>query len=336
MEPTRIDVRVTTGDGQEWSCCANATPLGTAASASLPRRLVTNLAAITSVGLIVVLLLAVYTDAFSAVAAALGLGGVFIWVGFLKNMLTDDRKAQMQAWFESAVLMSKATPAVVLIVFGGVAAYLGRNGVVVLDSTGDRETRLITVRAPDNTIVALVRLAPNAQTKISLAAFPPKEYRVEVRDLPFASVRLRPFSHRVMYMPASFEERPLTIIRVDPALAMTENFAMAVSVMRDRQVIAHQTVSLPSLQGRPMWVGCNASVPVPRHVIDLWRLDFASSNIPAAWEKPPGALFDTLVFRRGDTVTVELLNGRTVVDRGSVVVQGGEFLQGTFKEIYLK
>jgi hypothetical protein len=337
MEPTQIDVQVTTCDGQEWSYRAVMTrDEGPRTGSGLPRRLAWNLFFLALVGLTIALLVAVYTDAFSAVAAALGLGGVFVWIAFLKDMLSDERKAQLQAWFESVVLMSKITPVGLVLLFVGLAGYLGRNGVVVLDATGDGEARLITVRLPNNTIAAQVRVAPNSKTKVSLPAFPPTEYRIEARDLPFVAIRLRPLSHEILYIPTTFEERPLTIIRVDPALAMTENFAVAVSVIRNKRVIARTIVALPSLKGCPIWVGCSSSVPVPRHMMDLWRMESGESGLPSGWEKPPAAVFDRFPLRANDVVTAELLNGSTVVDQGNVVIQGGEYLEGSFKEIHLK
>lgn len=338
MEPVEIDVRVTTSDGEEWSFRGVVAKRDEAAKADpRPRRLAWNLFLIALLGLAIAVLLAVYTDAFSAVAAALGLGGVFVWVAFLKGIVSDDRKAELQSWFESSVLLSKTTPVVLVLTLAGLILVLTIRGTIVLDATGDSAPRMVVVRGPDHSIAKQVQLTPSSRVKLSLPAVPPKTYHLEVRGLPVVAARLFPWTHEVVYMPTTFFDQPLTIIRIPPDVANTPGIELEITVRRGKKELTRKAYPLPPYGGRPLWVGCDRTVPVPEHMKTAWRTGWTgdATTFPRPWDQPPDALLPGVILKPEDVITAWLRNaGKKVGDEKTVTVKGGEYHPGSFKEIY--
>jgi hypothetical protein len=345
MEPVEIDVRVVSADGREWSFRATAAEKQSdEAPKQKPRRLAWNLFLIVLIGLAISLLLALYTEAFSAFAAALGLGGIFVWIAFLKSVVSEDRKAELQEWFESEVLTSKATPFALLAVLAVLFTFLVGQGVIVLHSVGDSEVRAVTIsRLSDGkrVVVKDTVLAPGSTKKILLWALPGRTYRVEVNGLPFVPVRLSALQRETIHSPTTFIGRPLTLIRVAPDLANTAGFRLEAEVFRGAKSLGIERHSLPKFQGRPLWVGCGASVPVPDHVKRIWRAEWKlqtqADDFPEAWELTPGALFLNQSLEPRDRLVVRLFNANgTKIEEQEVKLQGGEYQRGSFKEILFK
>ncbi len=68
---------------------------------------VCNLIGLIAAGISVSWWILYFTDFFPVVGGLLGLGGLFTWIAFVSNILTDERKAEMQQSFDRFVLQRR-------------------------------------------------------------------------------------------------------------------------------------------------------------------------------------------------------------------------------------
>src|SRR4051794_1742544 len=69
------------------------------------RYFVRNIVCLTVTGVAISLWLVQYTDFFPMVGGLLGLTGIFAWVAFLSNLVSDERKKELQAEIERRALV---------------------------------------------------------------------------------------------------------------------------------------------------------------------------------------------------------------------------------------
>ena len=87
-----------------------------------------------------------FTDLFPVIGGLLGLGGLFAWIAFLGNVVSDDRKEELQTFFDEKVLQSKPLSliaALVIIIFA--AAAPARHGTIVINNEQHDRSRTVEI-----------------------------------------------------------------------------------------------------------------------------------------------------------------------------------------------
>ena len=102
-----------------------------------------------------------YTDYLETVIGLLGLGGIFAWVAFLFNVISESRKNTMQRAFEN-FLNHPWTSIVLFIVTMGVLLLAANMTCIIVDSGRDTIDRHVEIRRADsNEPVYAVNITPD-------------------------------------------------------------------------------------------------------------------------------------------------------------------------------
>src|SRR4051794_32696838 len=151
-----------------------------------------NLLATVIVGVAISWWLVEYTDFFPTIGGLLGLGGIFAWIAFLSNLISETRKKQLQEALERRILLVRSTATYALLVLVGLAFYAAVHGTIVVVAPLDGGKRTIEVRAegkrittmdvaPGATVKELIRIRPGATIVVKTSGYP--ELRVPVTSL---------------------------------------------------------------------------------------------------------------------------------------------------------
>jgi hypothetical protein len=242
---------------------------------------VCNLIGLIAAGISVSWWILYFTDFFPVFGGLLGLGGLFTWIAFVSNILTDERKAEMQQSFDRFVLQRLG-----LLIFLGLALFgwwIGfapcRTTLLVdcLETTGGHfmEIREFRTEAPlEPEPVKRLTLSPRGTAKVLLATpwFGKKDYLVKISGFPARKITLSGYQRRQFFIPASMLQRPVVLIR--PAAkelgVVDEGFSLEVRVKGNKGEIFR----IDNYPGKAVWFGADEDVAVPERLLDQWRQEF--------------------------------------------------------------
>jgi hypothetical protein len=334
------------------------TATGTPAASDLPlaghtARIVVNLSALLALGVLISGWVLFYTDWFPIVGGLLGLGGLLAWAAFLSGLLTPERKAELQAAFEHAVLDSRTTWKVVaaLALFFVVCASLV--GSVVLDTYGDDRGRLLLgISSMDSRVKPRddrEYLMPHAEQKfVVFTGWRGRSYSVKISGFPTALPRISSLHRTRLTVPKSFGIRPVLLIRLSPSLSADGAAGLfRLTVKRNGSEIG--ALAHERYRGQSVWVGCDIDVAIPDRLIADWRLELDRhlknrSSTQPGWEEEvlsrwtaPVALADAVVPNPGDDIEATLIAGDGhVVLSHKVSVHSASEGPANIQEIYLR
>jgi hypothetical protein len=254
-----------------------------------------------------------YTDWFPVVGGLLGLGGLFAWIAFLSNLVSEERKKQMQAAFEQNVLLRDRTWIGIVVAGLLLAGYNSGRGTLLVDSLAESGQKWIEIReaGPGSSKVAdRFVLASGAESKRLLPTdfLGSRDYRVKVAGLPSAIVTLHAFQREPLSIPQDLWRRPLVLVRPMPVL--TANAA------RDpggyEAVVSVNGAVAPALTpygGETIWVGAEDDVAFPGETRERWRLELlvagggGVADAVVRWLEPK-AVHQATALKKGDRVEV--------------------------------
>ena len=228
-----------------------------------------------------------YTDYFPEVVGLLGLGGLFAWLAFLSNLVSEFRKGQLQSWFEEAVLDRHHTWLGLGLLALLFCLWATGRGTLELASMRDDIDRAVEIRSYDPArsgwggIELEKALASRTHGKYLLPVVwgGERNYRVKVSSLPAQTVKVQAWHKTLLAVPTSFLRRPVLLVRPSPVLsASLENAPGQLIVLRNRapELIAKED----PYKGEAIWLGCDSDVALPAHLLDRWRLEMAAGSIP--------------------------------------------------------
>lgn len=240
-----------------------------------------NLIGLIAAGISVSWWILYFTDFFPVFGGLLGLGGLFTWIAFVGNILTDERKAEMQQSFDRIVLQHRG----LLVLLGlsllgwwiGYAPCRATLLVDCLDTTGGhfmeiREFKTVAPLAPEP--VERLTLSPRGTAKVLLATpwFGKRDYLVKVSGFPARKITVTGYRREPFFLPASMLLRPVVLIR--PAASelgvVDEGFSLEVQVRGDKAA----TFRIENYPGKAVWFGADDDVAVPERLLDEWRQEF--------------------------------------------------------------
>ena len=251
----------------------------TPAMAPETRRVIITLTVLAVVGVAGSGWLLYYTDWFPVVGGLLGLGGVFAWLAFLSNLLSGDRKKEIQAAFEAAVLQKRRTAvigvAVAVVLLVVIAPFWG---TLMIDTLGDDTSRTVEIHQlgdGKDTLGPLVSrqlLSPRSDAKVRLYTgwFRRKSYYVKVAGLPGATVEIPKIGRAVMSVPSDLFGRPVVLVR--PAFtsaAAIKTGGHTLKATLDGQPLG----TIQSYAGNPIWIGADHDVAIPAGLQERWRAE---------------------------------------------------------------
>lgn len=244
----------------------------------LGRRIITNLASMSGLGVLISVWILLYTDWFPVVGGLLGLGGVFAWAAFLSGLLTDDRKRDLQEGFERAVLASRTTWKVSLLLGAAFLISSSMFGSIILDATSEENARLVSL-IPSGSAKGLAddldRLAARgAQKHLAFCGWRSRKYIVKVSGLAPVLTTITPFSRTRLHLPSDFRAHPLLLVRLSPTLgADAAQGVFNLTVKRGGAIIG--VIDHRQYRGESVWIGCDIDVPIPERLVNQWRVDLA-------------------------------------------------------------
>jgi hypothetical protein len=266
-----------------------------------------------------------YTDWFPVIGGLLGLTGAFAWIGVFSNLVTDERKAALQAWIDSRLLQSWTTCAGLLLIGIGFFTFVAaRNGTLVVDASADDVARNITITpATSGETIAEFGSAPGTESIALLPTglFTAKEYDLTARGLPSIRVKVRPLKREEVKLPNGPMTAPVILVRPTSTLSgisVTGEHALVVTA--DGKDFGR----IDNYLGTAVWIGATRDVAIPRETLDRWRVagdvDMNNSNardavlarwrninaIPGKFRLQPGMQLRAAVVDTADKRTIGL------------------------------
>lgn len=305
---------------------------------------VTNLMAILVVGVALCAWILYYTEWFPAIGGLLALGGVLSWLAFVSRVLPNHRLEALQTWADRAILCSRITLTVlVLLAVVGLASasFLGTVQVESLRESTDRFLRVHPVNSSPGDEVRL-RAGEAFRRPVWTSLWNPATLRVKVSGYPDEVVTVRPWRREALSVPASFE-RPVVLLRptVDlfdavhnspRRLSVRVAFPKGLSSSRPpREFLAQPDGQPLQFDGRSLWIGCDEDVDIPLRLEAAWRAELGASQRSSMinyWLHPRALTGERLALETGSEIQVTLFDheGNKSVQE-FVVRKQSDFLQ---------
>lgn len=241
-----------------------------------------------------------YTEAFPVVGGLLGLTGVFAWIGFVANILVDERKKGLRNWFDQRVLQSHLPWVVSILVLGAFgASVVARTGTLIIDSRADDMARMVTVRAAlsggGSDGAQKFSVAPRSQGRELLRTgwLQSTRYRISASGLPDVYVDVQPARRVRIALPDAGLSAPVVLVRPDAGLSgIVAAAGFALEVSRNGKPFG----TIAEFHGSTVWIGAGRDVAIPEQSIARWRTETAANaadRVLSRWRSPEALPGDT-------------------------------------------
>jgi hypothetical protein len=234
----------------------------------IPRELrvfVRNLISIILVGVAISWWALEYTDVFPTVGGLLGLGGIFAWIAFLSNLISETRKQQLQELLERRVLLVRSTATYALLLLVGFALYAAVHGTIVVVAPLDGGKRTVDVRADGKTITT-IDVSPGTTVKESLRIRPGSTIVVKTSGLPELRVPVTSLGRTTLQIPQSFVTQSVVLAYLPESVATSaKDSSVRVKIKRpkSKEWTDYGFLDRGRYTGESIWIGCSPDVPVP-------------------------------------------------------------------------
>jgi hypothetical protein len=273
------------------------------------RRFVLNLVVIILTGVLISTWLVEYTDFFPTVGGLLGLGGVFAWIAFLSNLVSDDRKKEMQAALEKRVLLGRWAAVFALVVMLAFAIFAYTRGTLVLVGANDGQKRAVEVFRTGKKL-ATIDVPAGESTRTSVFVQPPAELTLKSPGLPPLAVTLEHLRRTTIHLPQSFTGQPILLASMPPDLALSASGASVEVLIKRKstqQWARYGGIKAGLYAGESIWIGCGNDVVVPQTVKTDWlTYPSASSAVQRRWGKTVSA--GVAPLNEGDAIKIVVTN----------------------------
>ncbi len=305
---------------------------------------VTNLVAILLAGVSFCAWILYYTEWFPAIGGLLALGGVLSWLAFVSRVLPNHRLEALQTWADRAILCSRTTLAVLVLLAAAGLAFASFLGTVQVESVRESADRFLLVHPADSPPGEEVRLRAGEVFRgpVWTSFWSPAALRVKVSGYPDELVTVRPWRREMLSVPASFE-RPVVLLRPTVDLFdLVHNSPRRLSVRvtfpggrphsrPPREFLTEPDGKPLQFDGRSLWVGCDEDVDIPLRLEAAWRAELAASQRSSMinyWLHPRALTGEHLRLETGSEIHVTLYDqeGNKSVQQ-FVVRKQSDFLQ---------
>lgn len=279
------------------------------------KRVVFNLIALIGMGLSITWWVLYFTDYFPVVLGLLGLGGFFAWIAFLINILSEDRRKQLQQRVDELFLQKKMPVFVIIGILAigwlGVAPIFG---TLIIDSLEPIKGHVVEIRPAGSNKTdhkeAPIRipLPPSSKTKVLLFTnwFGARDYYVKVSGYPNRRVSVTGIQRYTLLLPDMLLERPVILARPEARFAGPVSSGYNLQVLLNKELVGE----IKDYIGQSVWIGTDDDVVIPDHLLNEWRQEFRRSKLNpegiTIWTRPL-AVASALEFQPGAEVTVQLV-----------------------------
>ena len=227
-----------------------------------------------------------YTDLFPEVASLLGLGGLFAWIAFVSQVVTEDTKKRLQEGLEARFLARPRFGVALLVVLALFSWWASLRGSLVVSTLHDSRDRTLVVRDRDakggwsRVIVDEKALLPRDEKQWSLptSLWGSHAYQVKVSGLPAAVFEVTAFRHRRVAVPFSFADHPTLLVHTSVAMATTAQSGASTLVVSAAD--GHEVGRVSPYRGESVWIGCEQDVDIPENILARWRLELFTAAAP--------------------------------------------------------
>jgi hypothetical protein len=234
------------------------------------RLFVRNSIAIAAVGVGCSWWILYYTDWFPLVGGLLGLGGLFAWIAFLANLVSDDRKEELQNALDQGVLSRPNTTTYAVSIAVLLLAAAGFWGTIVIRAPG--EDRVVEVRDGDR-VIDTIEVPASTEVKRLLFVRGTRDVVLSTPGLPELGVTVHNLLRTTVVAPKSFTAQPVLLARVPPDLgASKSNSKVRIRIKRARATVwtDYGEIPLGQYDGESIWIGSPGDVRVPPDVKEEW------------------------------------------------------------------
>jgi hypothetical protein len=297
------------------------------------RFFVLNITCITLAGVAISYWVLQYTDFFPLVGGFLGLTGVFAWVAFFTNLISKERKEELQKELERRYLVVPTTAiwvGLLLVVF---ILFAATRGTIAVVAPTDGAKHKVDVLA-DGKVVDTFMVNPGETARISLRVRPGRRIVTRTDGYPAVTVPVSSFSRITLLIPQSFTtDQPVLLVRLPAASTLSaKNHEVKVRIQHPRgNWEDYDTIKGSQYDGESIWIGCSADVVIDSNVRARWQTqDTGEPAVQYRWYHPKSAGADK-PLKEGDVVRVcvstedkkgEMASGEaTVLPRGQAFPQ---------------
>lgn len=269
-----------------------------------------------------------YTDWFPVVGGLLGLTGAFSWIAFLSNLVPDNRKAQIQAWFDGRVLQNRWPLGVLSgLSLAFIVLFTSWHGTLIIDALGDGAARTVEIQhVGQNQAADSLRLGSAARAEravlLPTGFFSGKSYRLKLEGLPGIEIEITPWRRTTVVVPVDFLTAPVVLLRPSATMsgeASTGEFSLLV-MTGDTEY-----GRIMNYRGESVWIGAREDVQIPAGLVDRWRLDLMLQNLPTdlvrRWTAPRSVVGGASL-KRGTEVTAIILRDPDRLKERASGIQG--------------
>ena len=293
-------------------------------------RAIFNLATLIVMGLLICGWILRYSDYFPIVGGLLGLGGLFVWIAFLANIISDARKEQIQDTIDRRFLQRRWPPLVLgplAILFFAIAPL--RHGTIIIDGVSDGVHRTVTITpladAGEERGVPLetASISPYEQAKFLVTTSPgsSREYEVKISGLPALRTTVDALSRVTITPPVQLLERPVALARPAMGIASTVahgDFKLEIALNNE------EICRIENYHGEAVWIAADDDVDVPDRLLQQWRLEIppgGAAELVNRWIKPMAPL-PYLILPPGAKLTVAIVRSddNGVYARGFAII----------------
>ncbi|MEA2325900.1 MAG: hypothetical protein QOE68_859 [Thermoanaerobaculia bacterium] len=244
------------------------------------RYFVRNIVCLTLTGVAISFWLVQYTDFFPLVGGLLGLTGIFAWVAFLTNLISAERKKELQAEIERRVLVIPTTATWALLVLVGFGIFAATQSTVMVVAPLDGIKRTVDIRA-EGRVIETLSLDPGGTVKTSLRVRPGQSVVVKTAGCPEVRVALTSFHRTTLLVPQSFTAQSVLLARLSDDIATSARHSkVAVKIKRAgrNDWKAYGTIKEDLYEGESVWIGCSSDVAIPDRIKAEWKEE-AGNNL---------------------------------------------------------
>lgn len=266
-------------------------------------RFVLNLCLLVALGVLVCWWFLHYTSLFPAIGGLLGLGGVLAWAAFVSGLITKERKAELQKGFEHRVLLSGATPFVLLALGVGCAAAFSSFGSIEIGAIRDVVNRTVRIspsaagpgEADPQEPVREIFMPARGSARFALPTrwLGSRTYRVKLSGLPAAEVEVKSWRRRTLTAPDAFLAPVLLVWpNADFANQLRESLERGsrarLTFRFEPSNEAQEAVerSLEDYAGEAVWVGDDVDLDIPPDILDQWSRTAVHAEVLERWRSP--------------------------------------------------
>jgi hypothetical protein len=231
---------------------------------------VTNVVALIGLGVAISWWLLEFTDFFPAVGGFLGLGGIFAWAAVVTNLITKDRKEQLQDEIERRVLLGKLTLTFAALTFIGLGFWYTFHGSISIGANGTGQKRVVEIYEGKTRLARIDGIDGSKNRNVPLFVRGFRAVTLRTPGLPELVVKVESRKKTNVIAPQAFMKQPVLLARSSPDVAAIGQGSVQIWLQRGKQPWQRFAQIVP-YSGETIWIGAAADTELPASVRERWQ-----------------------------------------------------------------